>query len=150
MQADHLQHLWDYPNPFIVSTTVKAEHIDGLGHTNNVHYLEWLQNCAWQHSKAVGFANKDMLAINRAMAVRETRMTYLAATHANDVLFIADWITQNDGRLRATRSFQILRQADQVCVMRAEIDYICINIATGRPQRMPQSFVEAFCVISDS
>lgn len=142
-----LAAVWDHPNPFTLPITVTAAHIDELGHTNNVHYLEWLHQCAWAHSAAAGYSPRDMLATGCAMAVREVRMSYLSATFAGDQLWVGDWLTHNDGRLRATRTFQILRSRDQACVMRAEIDYICINVASGRPQRMPPGFVEAYAAM---
>jgi len=145
--AAELEDLWDRPSPFAVPITVGVEHIDELGHTNNVCYLQWLQECAWQHSTAVGFSEKQMAASGYGMAVRETRMFYLAATYPGDSLWVGDWLIKNDGRLRATRAFQILRVADGVCVMRAEVDYICIALDSGKPHRMPKEFVSAFSVL---
>ena len=84
------------------------------------------------------------------MAVIKTRMSYLAATYAGDHLWVGDWLTHNDQRLRATRKFQIIREADQLCVMRAEIDYVCINISSGRPRRMPKDFAAAFVAVPTS
>lgn len=135
---------WDRPDPFVIAVAVEPEHIDALGHTNNVHYLAWLQRCAWQHSLHRGFSETQMVELGKAMAVRTTHMDYLAATYAGDVLLIGDWITACDRRLRATRSFQILRRGDATCVMRAQIDYVCINIASGRPCRMPEAFQRAY------
>lgn len=143
-----LVHVWDHPEPFVVKITVQPEHIDELGHTKNVHYLNWLDECAWQHSAAAGFGPEQMVATGYAMAVRETHMTYLAATFLDDELYVGDWITANDGRLRATRTFQILRLTDAACVMRARIDYVCINVATGRPSRMPSAFVDSYPVLA--
>ena len=135
---------WDLPDPFVVDVVVAPEQIDALGHTNNVHYLAWLQACAWAHSEARGVDEARMLALGCAMAVRETRLTYLRATHAGDRLHVGDWITACDGRLRARRGFQIVRAADRVTVLRAEIDYVCIDVASGRPARMPDAFVRAY------
>lgn len=142
-----LRSEWDHPKPFAIPINVVSQHIDALGHTNNVHYLEWLQECAWRHSAEVGLATNEMLATGCAMAVHESRMSYLSATFAGDQLWVGDWIVKNDGRLRATRAFQILRVADASCVMRAEIDYICIKVASGRPSRMPEEFVSAYQVL---
>ena len=141
---DKLAHLWDRPAPFVVPVSVEQRHIDELGHANNVHYLEWLQTCTWQHSVEVGLPPDDMLATGYAMAVREVRMQYLSATFVGDQLWVGDWLVSNDGRLRATRAFQILREGDEACVMRAEIDYICINVESGRPKRMPEVFATAY------
>lgn len=118
--------------------------MDLLGHTNNVHYVAWLQQCAWEHSKARGFDERAMVAVGYAMAVRETRMSYLAATHAGDRLRVGDWVTACDRRLRAQRSFQIIREADRATVMRAVIDYVCIRIDSGRAARMPPEYVAAY------
>lgn len=135
---------WDRPDPFVVDVVVGPEHIDVLGHANNVHYLAWLQACAWAHSRARGIGEQDMVRLGHAMAVRETRMTYLAASFAGDRLLVGDWITSCDGRLRAQRGFQVIREADGVTLLRATIDYVCIRIASGRPARMPQAFVHAY------
>jgi len=135
---------WDLADPFVVSIAVAPEQIDALGHTNNVHYLGWLQDCAWAHSNARGVDAELMVTLGLAMAVRETRMTYVGATHAGDLLHIGDWITACDGRLRAQRSFQIIRESDRATVMRAVIDYVCIAIVSGRPTRMPAEFVSAY------
>jgi len=152
---------WDFPEPFVISHTVSAEDIDELGHTNNVCYLGWLERCAWAHSAAVGFDVQQMLALNRAMVVRDVRMQYLLATFAGDELFIGDWLSASDGRLRATRTFQIMRaagsgleegsatRANAATIMRAEIDYVCIDIKRGRPARMPDEFIAAYSVLPE-
>lgn len=135
---------WDLADPFVFETVVSPDQIDVLGHTNNVHYLAWLQDCAWAHSCARGADAGTMVELGCAMAVRETRMTYLGATFAGDRLLVGDWITASDGRLRAQRTFQIIRPADRSTVLRATIDYVCITIASGRPTRMPEAFVRAY------
>ncbi len=135
---------WDLPKPFVIEVLVGPDQIDELGHTNNVHYLGWLQDCAWAHSAARGVDGQRMVALGYAMAVRETRMHYLAATFAGDRLRVGDWITACDGRLRAQRSFQIIRESDRFTVMRAVLDYVCINISSGKPSRMPPAFVTAY------
>ncbi len=144
METDSSQFPWDYPEPFIISIGVEARHIDALGHVNNVHYLNWLQRCAWEHSTARGFPEDAMVRLDRAMVVRETHMQYLGATFEGDQLLVGDWITATDGRLRATRSFQIFRVGDVKLIMRAKIDYVCMRVSDGRPTRMPPEFVQAY------
>jgi len=141
-----LELAWDFPDPFVIEHTVDAEDIDALGHTNNVCYLAWLERCAWAHSAAVGFDVEQMLRLNRAMVVRDVRMQYLQATFEGDALHIGDWLSASDGRLRATRTFQILRAGagSVTTVMRAEVDFVCIDIKRGRPAKMPAEFVAAY------
>ena len=139
--------LWDWPQPFVEPVTVTAADIDGLGHANNACYLAWLDRCAWAHSAAVGYAASAMMKLERAMVVRNVRMQYLLPTFEGEQLWVADWITHCDGRLRATRSFQILRARDGETVLRAAIDYVCINTSTGRPSRMLPAFEQAYCAV---
>ncbi len=135
---------WDRPDPFVIEITVQAKHIDALGHVNNVHYLGWLQHCVWAHSSARGIDEKRMVALDRAMVVRETHMQYLSATFAGERLLVANWLVTNDGRLRATRKFQIICADDSRTVMRASIDYVCMRISSGKPTRMPAEFIRAY------
>ena len=146
LAVEELAGLWDYPAPFVIRHQVVEADTDALGHANNVCYLAWLERCAWEHSAAVGFNIEQMLEINRAMVVRNVQMQYLGATFVGDELLIGDWIASCDGRLRATRRFQMIRTGDKATVLRADIDFVCINVANGRPSRMPEAFVDAYTV----
>lgn len=142
--TEDIESAWDFPDPFVIHHTVGPADIDELGHANNVCYLAWLERCAWAHSAAVGFDVQQMLALNRAMVVRNVRMQYLQATFEGDELLIGDWLSSSDGRLRATRTFQILRPGPRPTVMRAEVDFVCVDVEQGRPARMPPEFVAAY------
>lgn len=144
--AAEIADLWDCSDPYVVQHRVCDADTDALGHSNNVGYLAWLERCAWEHSAAVGFDIDRMLELNRAMVVRDVRLHYLLATFVEDELFIGDWVVACDGRLRATRRFQIVRASDRVTVMRADIDYVCIDVRKGRPARMPPEFIAAYPV----
>jgi acyl-CoA thioester hydrolase len=63
-----------------------------------------------------------------------------------DRIQAATWIVSVDGRLRAERRFQIRRVADGATLARARIDYVCINLDSGRAVRMPELFVRAYFV----
>ena len=135
---------WDLPEPFCISVTVEAEAIDSYGHVNNAVYLSWLEACAWAHSAAVGFPESRCVEMERGMAVRALRLTYLAACYEGDRLEVGNWLVANDGKLRATRRFQILNRSREQVALRGEIDYVCMNLASGRPTRMPAEFRDAY------
>src|SRR5205085_11393025 len=61
-----------------------------------------------------------------------------------DVVQAATWIAGSDGRLRAERRFQVRRKGDGQTLARARIDYVCINLDSGRAVRMPDSFARAY------
>lgn len=137
---------WDYPNVFHIPVVVTADQIDSYGHVNNVVYIQWLSDCAWAHSAAVGLPEEACVAMSRGMAVRSFHIDLLAAAYESDELLVGDWVASNDGRLRATRIFQLLNPRTGVCLLRGHIDYVCINLESGRPVRMPREFVDGYQV----
>jgi len=57
---------------------------------------------------------------------------------------VATWIVPIDSRLRVRRRFQIIRVADDTTLARAEIEYACIELSSGRPTRWPPEFRERY------
>jgi acyl-CoA thioester hydrolase len=135
---------WDHPDPFHIVVTVAESDIDSFGHVNNAVYLRWLSECAWAHSAAAGVTEEDCLALRRGMAVRSVHLDLLAAAYLGEELLIGDWVTANDRRLRATRTFQIVNPASDRTLLRGHVDYVCINLDNGRPARMPREFAERY------
>ena len=139
---------WDLPEPFIIELTVAADAIDSYGHVNNTVYIGWLEQCAWAHSAAQGFSEDVCLKMARGMAVRRLEAEYLAACFEGDRIRIGNWLVENDGRLRATRRFQIINDSRGQVALRGEILYVCMNLDTGRPVRMPPEFLKAYRPLS--
>jgi acyl-CoA thioester hydrolase len=123
---------------------VQPQDIDAYGHVNNAVYLGWLDRAAWSHSAALGIPLEQCLALRRGMAAQRIEIDYLRAALRADVLQAATWIVSGDARLRAERRFQIRRPADGATLARARIDYVCINLDSGRAARMPQAFARAY------
>jgi acyl-CoA thioester hydrolase len=138
---------WVHPNPFILSLTVDATAIDSYQHVNNSVYLKWIDDCARAHSLAVGVDCEQAADFGLGMAVRESRALYLNAAFENDELMVGAWVVRNDKKLRITRQFQIVRVADGKTLVRAEVDYVCIDIHSGKPARMPKEFREWYVPI---
>ena len=82
------------------------------------------------------------------MAVRTLHAEYLAACFLDDQVQVGNWVVVNDGRLRARRRFQLINQTRAAVVMRAEVDYFCMDLTTGRPARMPDEFLTAYPAIA--
>jgi len=132
------------PEPYVMVHRVTADEIDAYDHVNNAVYVQWLDRAAWQHSACLGIPIERCIALRRGMAVRHTRLDYLAAAVLDDELLIATWIYDSDGRLRCSRRFEIRRGADDERVLEAEVDYFCLNLDSGRPARYPDEFVPAY------
>jgi acyl-CoA thioester hydrolase len=135
---------FDHPTPHVIELTVRAEDIDAYQHVNNAVYLTWLDRAAWSHSAALGVPLERCLALRRGMAAQRIEVEFLRAALEGDVVQAATWIVSADARLRAERRFQVRRVTDGATLARARIDYVCINIDSGRAARMPQAFARAY------
>ncbi|MEL7939829.1 thioesterase family protein [Pseudomonas delhiensis] len=135
---------WDLPEPFVIDISVGAEDIDGLGHANNAVYVSWLERCAWRHSQRLGLDLAEYRRLDRAMAVVHHEIDYLAAAYEGEELQMGTWIVESDQKLRMDRRFQLVRPADGVTLLRARTTFVCIELSSGRPKRMPAEFIEGY------
>ena len=139
----------DLPAPHILELTVGAAEIDAYNHVNNAVYVTWCDRIAWDHSAALGLPLARCLEIDRGMAVVRTVIQYLRPALLGDVVHVATWIVPVDSRLRVRRRFQIKRMADASTLARAEIEYVCIELSSGRPMRWPPEFRERYVSIPE-
>jgi acyl-CoA thioester hydrolase len=137
---------FDHPAAHVVELAVQPEDIDAYEHVNNAVYLTWLDRAAWSHSAALGVPLGQCVALRRGMAAHRIEIEYLRAAVRGDIVQAATWIVGTDGRLRAERCFQVRRKTDGETLARARIDYVCINLDSGRAVRMPASFARAYVV----
>lgn len=135
---------WDFPNPHVVTLEVLAEDIDAYNHVNNSVYLSWLDEAAWSHSAVLGLSLQQCLEMRRGMAAHHTEIDYLRAALLGDQVLAGTWIVGTDSKLRVERRFQIRRATDGETLARARIDYVCINLDSGRATRMPESFQRSY------
>ena len=135
---------WDLPAPHVIELTVQPADIDAYGHVNNAVYLTWLDRAAWSHSAALGLPVQRCAHLRRGMAAQRIEIDYLRAALAAEGLAVATWIVQSDGKLRVGRRFQVWRARDAHTLARAAVDYVCINLDSGRAARMPAEFVRAY------
>lgn len=135
---------WDYPQPFTLGTRVSADDIDGLEHTNNTVYVKWCEQVAWAHSVALGLDLEAYQRLDRAMAITHSEYDYLQASRAGDELVAGTWIVSWDRKLTMERRFQILRPADGITLLRGMMRFVCIEISSGRPRRMPPEFIAGY------
>ncbi|MES0874213.1 acyl-CoA thioesterase [Sinimarinibacterium thermocellulolyticum] len=131
---------WDVDRPHLLPVTVTAEHLDRFGHTNNVMYLHWLEQVAWSHSVSLGLDFEAYERLGAGCVARRHELDYLAPTFANDRLWLATWVHENDFRLSMWRRYQIVREADGKTVLRGATQWVCVDMKSGRPRRMPPEF----------
>jgi len=147
--ADATWDDWDLPTPFLASLAVARTDIDAYDHVNNSVYMTWLDRAAWEHSAALGLPIETCLQLDRGMAVTRSVIAYLRPAVLGDTIRIATWLLAAEGKLRVRRRFQLRREADGMTLARAEVEYACIELSTGRPTRWPPEFRERYVALDE-
>ena len=135
---------WDLPSPHIVHLEVVPGDIDAYDHVNNAVYVTWLDRAAWDHSAVLGLPLDACLKLDRGMAVLRSVISYLRPALLGDHVQVGTWLLPGDGRLRVARRFQVWRESDGATLARAQIEYVCIELSSGRPTRWPPEFRERY------
>ncbi|WP_374594644.1 acyl-CoA thioesterase [Aquabacterium sp.] len=135
--------VWDRPDPHTLVVTVQPEHIDLMQHTNNVVYLQWLEDVAWAHSTHLGLGPDRYTALGHGMVVRQHELNYLQATRLGDEIVLGTWLVGID-KLSLHRQYQFVRASDGVTVFRGRTHFVCVEIESGRVRRMLPEFFAAY------
>jgi acyl-CoA thioester hydrolase len=134
---------WDFPAPHVLSARVLHEHIDVMRHTNNVVYLKWLEDVAWDHSRHLGLDEVAYERLGHGMVARRHELDYLQPTFLDEEIWLGTWILHTD-RLAIRRAYQFVRPADGQTVFRGRTQWVCVDIKEGRVRRMPPEFQTAY------
>jgi acyl-CoA thioester hydrolase len=140
---------WDLPAPYLASLAVARDDIDAYDHVNNAVYMTWCDRAAWDHSAALGLPIEKCLQLDRGMAVVRSVIAYLRPAVLGDAIRVATWLLPVEGKLRVRRRFQVRRDVDGATLARADIEYACIELSTGRPVRWPPEFRERYVALDD-
>ena len=122
---------------FDLALKVQAEHIDGLGHVNNVVYVQWMQEVATAHIEKLGLGLKEYVELKHAMVAVEHQVQYRKAAFEGDEI------------MYSFRQYAFYRPQDQTLLFTGNTQWACIEMATGRPKRMSPTFTQAYQPLSD-
>jgi len=136
---------WDAPHPHVLGVVVTPAHIDLMRHVNNVHYLQWLENVAWDHSVALGMRQDDYTRLGHGMVVRRHELDYVAPALLGDRVLLATWIVALD-RLSLHRRYQFVRTSDGTTLFRGATHFVCVEIASGKLRRMVPELTAAYAL----
>jgi len=130
---------WPVKAPFTMRVAVGPEDVDGFGHVNNLVYARWCLECAWAHSNALGFSMDDYKRLGRGMVVHRHEFDYVGQAEAGDAVVVATWVAENDGRLRMARGYEVRRDGGEL-LLRGVTRFVCVDMNSLKPARMPVSF----------
>lgn len=139
---------WDLPSPHVAALAVAPGDIDAYEHVNNAVYMTWFDRAAWEHSAALGLPIEKCLKLDRGMAVVRSVIAYLRPAVLGDAIRVATWLLPAAGRLRVRRRFQV-QNGDGATLARADIEYACLELSSGRPARWPPEFRERYVPLAE-
>jgi acyl-CoA thioester hydrolase len=122
---------------------VEAADVDELGHANNIHYLRWLQDAAIAHSSAVGLGFERYVALGGVFVVRRHEIDYLRSALRGDELEVRTHVATVMAA-KSERKYDIVRLGDEAIIARALTLWGFVDVASGRPMRIPDEIYVAF------
>lgn len=125
-----------YSHEFIVC----ADAIDGSVRVNNVSYIQWMQDMAFRHFRAIGVMDA-MNATGGTWVVRSHKVEYLHPALAGDRARAATWVA---GLGRGHRRYRFTRVSDGKLLAKGETEWVYVDSASGRPSSIPASIRQAF------
>ncbi|WP_038345409.1 acyl-CoA thioesterase [Acinetobacter sp. A47] len=128
---------------FDLKIQVQPEHIDVLGHANNVMYVQWMQDVAAAHVEKLGLGLAQYLELKHAMVAVEHHVQYRKAALQGEEIILRTWLDDINA-LYSFRQYVFYRPKDQSVLFVANTKWACIEIETGRPKRMSPSFTQAY------
>lgn len=122
-----------------MTTEVLPEHIDALGHVNNVQYLYWVQDAAHNHWEVLIQNIDKPLGV---WVVRSHSITYKQAALEGDKLTLKTYVKQSRGVLseRIVEIFNVEQKLLAVC----STQWCYINPINQKPELIPNTVLELF------
>lgn len=133
-----------FKQPFVVP----ASDIDELGHANNIAYVRWVQDVAVAHSVALGFGLDAYQRLGGVFVVRRQEIDYVRPVLRGEVLELRTWVDSTMAA-KCLRRTEIVKE-DGTVVARALTTWGYIELATGRPARIPQVLRDALVTVPPS
>ena len=79
---------------FDLTLKVMPEHIDILGHVNNVMYVQWMQDVASAHIEELGLGLKEYIELKHAMVAVEHHVQYRKAAFEGETIVLRTWLNE--------------------------------------------------------
>jgi acyl-CoA thioester hydrolase len=131
------------PAPYAHSIVVAEQEIDELGHASNIAYVRWIQDVAVAHSFAVGLDFDAYRKLGGVFFVRRHEIDYMRPALRGERLEVRTWI-DSAFAAKSRRATEIVRADDAKVVARAMTTWGFVEIASGRPTRIPDVVRVAF------
>jgi acyl-CoA thioester hydrolase len=123
------------------------EDIDDLGHVSNLVYARWILEVALAHSAAVGWDGAAYRRLGAIWVVRRHEIDYLSSVLPEQRVAVTTWVEALKG-VSSIRRTSMRRMSDGVEVCRGTSTWAFIDLATGKPRKIPDEMRMAFPVFA--
>jgi acyl-CoA thioester hydrolase len=131
------------PGVFSVRRRVTWGDLDMTRHVGDATLLEYVEVCGFGVIAAHGWPAARMAAQGFAIILRRHQIENLMPAALDGELEIATWAS-NVKRATATRHYTIRRVCDGALLTRVDTLGVWVDLATGRPIRIPPDFLADF------
>ncbi len=136
------------PRIFTREIIVTQADIDSQGHVNNLRYLQWMQDAAVAHTTAQGWPMQRYADAGLGWVVRSHAITYKRPAFLGETITVCTWISGFSQR-SSPRRYLFWRAADKKVLAEAETLWVFVDLASGRPAKVPEELRAAFEVVED-
>lgn len=131
------------PGVFTMRRRIEWQDIDQLQHVNNATYMAYFEDCGVQVAAAHGWPMSRIIEAGFGIVARRYRIDYRESALPDDELEVSTWVS-DPKRATAIRHYTIKRVSDHKLLARAHVLWVWIDLATGRPIRIPADFLADF------
>ncbi len=135
--------IFEDARPYLHWPKLLPEDFDGQGHINNIVYVKWMNEGAYNHSVHLGYDWAKYQELGTSFVVRRHEVDYLVPALPGDKIVLATWPGKME-KFTAYRRYQIVRVNDGKTLARAVTQWVHVEIATGRPARMTAELIAKF------
>lgn len=122
---------------------VRSYETDVYGHVNEVNYLRYMQEAAFEASADVGYDEARYRELGTLWLIRENAIEYFQALKYGDSVEVTTQVS-DFRRVRSRRVYELRRVADDALVARGSSDWVYLDRATQRPIPISDEMLAAF------
>jgi acyl-CoA thioester hydrolase len=132
---------------YIAEVRVRHDDLDAFGRAYPSAYLRHLAQVAIDASTDAGFDAAWYTAAGARWLVRRTTFAVMRPARADDELHVRTWV-EDFRRVRSRRRYEV--HVEQTPALSAVTDWVFVDVATGRPRRVPDEMESRFGMAVDA
>ena len=130
------------------SRIIEDDHVDQLGHVNNVVWIDLIIELAHAHSSSLGLGFEATKKLGGIWIVRRHEIDYHQPALPGEEILEETWLTALRGA-RSTRKARFTRASDGTQLVSAVTRWAYVDTQTQRPRRIDPPILATFKVLEE-